>query len=100
MPAVKNVRYVTKREYPTMEDALYAAEGLTADYEERLQIAAELSGVSVDEVRAVADAQAAEMAKLSTMRMTSTVRSNSGSAVVVERRRTRTVVMPRSLTLA
>ena len=44
MPAVKNVRYVTKRELPTVEDALYAAEGLTADFEERLQIAAELSG--------------------------------------------------------
>jgi hypothetical protein len=40
------------------------------------------------------------MAKRSTMRITSTVRSNSGSAVVVERRRTRSVVMPRSLTLA
>lgn len=100
MSAVNNVRYVTKRELPTVKDALYAAEGLTADYEERLQIAAELSGLSVDEVRAAADAQAAEMARTSTLRITSTVRSNSGSAVVVERRRTRSVVLPRPLSPA
>jgi hypothetical protein len=100
MPALKNVRYITKRELPTVDDALYAAEGLTADFEERLHIAAELSGLSLDDVRAAADAQAAEMAKRSTLRITSTIRSNTGSAVVVERRRTRSVAMPRSLTLA
>ena len=39
---------------PTLEEALYAAEGLTPDSSEQLQIAAELMHLPVDVVRAEA----------------------------------------------
>ncbi len=41
-------------EPPTLEDALYAAEGLTDDRDQQLELAAELMRVPVEEVRVAA----------------------------------------------
>jgi hypothetical protein len=37
---------------PTLEEALYAAEGMTRNFQEQVQIAAELMHLSVDQVQA------------------------------------------------
>jgi len=45
----------TKYEPPEIEEALIAAEGLTQDAEEQVEIAASLMGASLEEVRACRD---------------------------------------------
>jgi hypothetical protein len=42
-------------ELPTLEDALYAAEGLTLDTRQQIHIAADLMRVPVDQARAEAE---------------------------------------------
>jgi hypothetical protein len=53
---VRRVRHDT----PTIEEALIAAEGLADDPANRAEIAASLMGVPVNDVRALADKQAAK----------------------------------------
>ncbi len=49
----------TRYEPPTLEEAIFAAQGLTSDIEHQVQIAAQLSGAPENEVReAVLQAQA------------------------------------------
>ena len=48
-----------RRDTPTVEEALIAAESLAADPVQRAEIAATLMGVPVDEVKALAAKQAA-----------------------------------------
>ena len=48
-----------RRDTPTIEEALIAAESLAADPAQRAEIAATLMGVPVDEVKALAAKQAA-----------------------------------------
>ncbi len=55
MGSVWKTKYGMRRvrvDPPTLEEALYAAEGLTPDSSEQLQIAAELMHLPVDTVRA------------------------------------------------
>lgn len=68
---------------PTLEDALYAAEGLTPDTHEQLDIAADLMQVPVDQVRAEAERIIKARARRSQI-----VRGHRslGPPVVVERR--------------
>lgn len=49
-----------RRDNPTIEEALIAAESLAADPAQRAEIAASLMGVPVDDVRALAAKQAAK----------------------------------------
>jgi hypothetical protein len=49
-----------RRDTPTIEEALIAAESLAADPVQRAEIAATLMGVPVDEVKALAVKQAAK----------------------------------------
>lgn len=83
-------RWVTKYgarrvrvDLPTVEEALYAAEGLTSDMLDQIQIAAELMQLPVDQVRAEAE-RIAKTRRPQIMRTRRTVGS-----VIVEQRATR-----------
>lgn len=76
----------TRYEPPTLEDAIFAAQGLTADMDEQVEIAAQLSGRPAGEVRAaLLQSRPAE------------VRVVQGAPrrqpLIVERRHTRRVVL-------
>jgi len=68
---------------PTLEEALYAAEGLTRDSREQLQIAADLMRQSVDQVQADAERIIKRRANSSHVARD----RRPAGAVVVERRR-------------
>jgi hypothetical protein len=85
-PANLRPRY----EPATLEDAFFAAEGLTDDREQQLVIAAELMAMPVDEVRAKADA----FFKASAKRVVVETGRRSGGAVVVETKAPRRIVVP------
>ena len=77
-----------KREFPTIEEAVFAAQGLTEDVEQQVAIAASLMNMSEDEVRprvAEANAKARRMVLQPVVRTT----SPSGRAVIVERQPSR-----------
>jgi hypothetical protein len=75
-------------ELPTLEDALYAAEGLTLDTRQQVRIAADLMQVPVDQARAEAERIIKERASRPQM-----VRGRRTLApVVVERRPARRVL--------
>ncbi|WP_158815236.1 hypothetical protein [Methylocapsa sp. S129] len=68
---------------PTLEEAFIAAESLTEDFGQRIEIAASLMGVPVDEVKA----QAAKFAPHANGRPT--LVTGRGRAVVVQYKRPR-----------
>jgi len=74
-----------RKDPPTIEEALIAAESLTDDLAQRVEIAAALMGVAPDEVKALA----AKQANLSRGR--STLVAGRNRAVVVEYKRPRTI---------
>lgn len=74
-----------RRDTPTIEEALIAAESLAADPEERAAIAASLMGVPVSEVKDLAARQAAKT------RGRASLVAGRTRAVVVEYKRPRTV---------
>jgi hypothetical protein len=74
-----------RKDPPTIEEALIAAEALTADPGHRVEIAASLMGVSIEEVKALAAKQAA------LSRGRSTLVAGRNRAVVVEYKRPRTI---------
>jgi hypothetical protein len=74
-----------RRESPTIEEALIAAESLADDSSQRAQIAAELMGVPVEEVQALAAKQAAKT------RGRASLVAGRTRAVVVEYKRPRTI---------
>lgn len=73
-----------RRESPTIEEALIAAESLAADLGQRAQIAASLMGVPVEDVQALAQKQAAKT------RGRASFVAGRTRAVVVEYKRPRT----------
>jgi len=73
-----------RRENPTVEEALIAAESLADDPAQRAQIAASLMGVPVEEVQALAQKQAAKT------RGRASLVTGRTRAVVVEYKRPRT----------
>ena len=84
----------TKREPPSIEEALFAAEGLADDLESRIEIAAGLMGVPVEEVRAVARRVAPANGVTQQIRVVPFGdRGERAKTVVVEHRRTRSVVV-------
>ena len=74
-----------RKDPPTIEEALIAAEALTDDLAQRVEIAASLMGVSIEEVKALAAKQAA------LSRGRSTLVTGRNRAVVVEYKRPRTI---------
>ena len=69
---------------PTIEEALEAAECFAEDPESQIEVAAQLMGISEEEVRAVAQRRATTI-----QRVAPATPSASGRAVIVERRTTR-----------
>jgi hypothetical protein len=72
---------------PTIEEALEAAECFAEGLDNQIAVAAQLMGVSEDEVRAVA--QRAQRRATTIQRVAPATPSPSGRAVIVERRTTR-----------
>ncbi len=91
MSATWMTKYGARRvrvELPTLEEALFAAEGLSSDTCEQIRIAAELMQVPVDSVRAEA-----ERILKGRSAQPQTVRGrHSHAAVVVERKSPRRVL--------
>lgn len=79
---------------PVLAEALAAAQGLTDDADQQAELAAELMGLPVDEVKT-------EMRKLASRRkpitVTSTDRKGLSRAVVVERRPSRVLLGARAM---
>ena len=74
----------TRHEPPTLEEAIFAAQGLTDALDEQVEIAAQLTGLPEPDVRESAVKAAAAARGPRTVRHTA-----SGATVVVERRRVR-----------
>jgi hypothetical protein len=71
----------TRYEPPTLEEAIFAAQGITSDVEHQVAIASELTGKPEEEVRL-----AAERMRSSLHRSISAGRSGPQRPVVVEKR--------------
>jgi len=82
---------------PTLEEALFAARGLSDDFNEQVEIAASLLGVSVDQARAEA-MKTKHTTTLQVRAPTNNDRSGGTRSVVVERKVVRRqVVVPRRI---
>ena len=79
-----------RKDPPTLEEALIAAESLTDDLAQRIEIAASLTGAPIEEVKALAAKQA------NLARGRSTLVAGRNRAVVVEYKRPRTIHPPNS----
>jgi|SRR5262245_49736017 len=82
-----NTKYGPRRvreEPPTLEDAIFAARGLSDDPQEQAEIAAALIGMPVDKVR-VAVLKASQKKDVNRVTFTTT-RTGAERAVVVERK--------------
>jgi protein involved in polysaccharide export with SLBB domain len=91
-------RRVTRVDPPALEEAIAAAQGLTDDVESQIEIAAQLMGMSEDEVRPVAMKAAVQTPVRRPVRLADRFsmpdRNEGPKVVVVERKRPR-LVMPR-----
>jgi hypothetical protein len=82
-------RRKTRIEPPALEEAIVAAQGLSDDIESQTEIAAQLMGIPIQDVRP-AILQAAAQARAAPS-VAAPVRANGTKVVVVERRRSRLV---------
>jgi hypothetical protein len=80
-----------KHDPPTLDEAIFAARGLTDDVDQQVEIAASLMEMPVDEVRAAILKAGTPRKTLSTIAFTST-RAGAQRAVVVERKPARRVL--------
>ena len=88
MGSVWTTKYGMRRvrvDRPTLEEALYAAEGLTPDASEQLQIAAELMHLSVDSVQA----EAQLVTRRRVLRTTPSLPRRQSGSVIVETKHSR-----------
>ncbi len=79
-----------RREPPTIEEAIIAAEAMAHDADARAEIAAQLMGLPIEEVRVLLQRQQAQT------RGRSTLVNGRSRAVVVEYKRPRTMSRPMS----
>ncbi|MBF9197576.1 hypothetical protein [Microvirga terrestris] len=97
-PSETQNRRVTRVDLPAVEEAIAAAQGLTDDVESQIEIAAQLMGMSEDEVRPEVLKAAVPAAVRRPMRLADRFsmpeRNEGPKVVVVERKRPR-LVMPR-----
>jgi hypothetical protein len=84
-----------REEPPSLEEAIFAARGLTDDVDAQAEVAASLMGVPVDQVR-VALAKASRRTDSATVAFSST-RGGGERAVIVERKPSRRVGSARPL---
>jgi hypothetical protein len=77
-----------RKEPPTLDEALIAAEAMAEDADSRAEIASQLMGVPVEEVRAALSRQQAQT------RGRATLVAGRSRAVVVEYKRPRTISRP------
>src|SRR5437870_1837946 len=79
---------------PTLDEALFAAKGLTEDFNEQVEIAAGLMGAPLDEVRT----EAMKSKHTTTLQVRAPMNDRVGTrSVVVERRVVRRAVAPRRI---
>ena len=76
-------------EPPTLEEAIFAAQGITDDMEQQADFAADLTGLEADAVLAVIQKEARKAAR--TGRVVAIPSSGSQRAVVVERKPSRAI---------
>ena len=88
----KDGRRRVRRDPPTVEEAVVAAQGLTDDLKEQIEIVASLMEVPVDEARGVV-LRMGQRREIN--QVTVTGRVGAPRAVVVERRTPRTTVVQR-----
>lgn len=87
----KDGRRRVRRDPPTIEEAVVAAQGLTDDLKEQMEIVASLMEITPDEARGVV------LRRKDVNRVTVTGRIGAPRAVVVERRTPRAIVQRRSI---
>ncbi len=76
-----------RRDPPTLEEAVFAAQGLTDDLDHQAVIAAELMGVSLEEAHVLVQRAASAPRRMAAPEVTfATSRSGEQRAVVVERK--------------
>ena len=85
-----------REEPPSLEEAIFAARGLTDDVDAQAEIAASLMGVPVDQVRIALAKAGVRKDNIATVAFTST-RGGGERAVVVERKPSRRVGSVRPL---
>jgi len=90
----KDGRRRVRRDPPTIEEAVVAAQGLTDDLKEQMEIVASLMEITPDEARGVVLRMGQQK---EVNRVTVTGRIGAPRAVVVERRTPRTIVQRRSI---
>ncbi len=90
----KDGRRRVRRDPPTVEEAVVAAQGLTDDLKEQIEIVASLMEVSPDEARG-AVLRLGQRKDVDRVTITSTSRVGIPRAVVVERRTSRSVGLQR-----
>jgi hypothetical protein len=90
-----NTKYGGRRvrhDPPTLQEAMAAAQGLTDELHEQIEIAASLMDMPIDEVRAEVMKTMAPMKKVSQHIVAPGGRDGAGRTVIVERRTRRTAV--------
>jgi hypothetical protein len=90
--STKYGRRRVRHEPPTLEEALYAAEGLSFDPVEQIEIAAELMAVPVEEVRVEATRVLKERSRRHQITL-SPGRRTTGATVVVEKKAPRRIII-------
>jgi hypothetical protein len=90
----KDGRRRVRRDPPTIEEAVVAAQGLTDDLKEQMEIVASLMEITPEEARGVVLRMGQ---RKEVNRVTVTGRIGAPRAVVVERRATRAAVQRRSI---
>jgi hypothetical protein len=88
----KDGRRRVRRDPPTIEEAVVAAQGLTGELKEQIEIVASLMEITTDEARGVVLRMGQ---RKEVNRVTVTGRVGAPRAVVVERRTSRFAVTPR-----
>jgi hypothetical protein len=84
-----------RQDPPTLEEAIFAARGLTDDVEAQVEIAAGLMDVEPEQVRVALQKSPAPRKSNATVAFTS--RGGAERSVVVERKPTRRTIAPRPL---
>ena len=90
----KDGRRRVRRDPPTIEEAVVAAQGLTDDLQEQMEIVASLMEITPDQARSVV-LRMAQRKEIN--RVTVTGRIGAPRAVVVERRTPRATIVQRRL---
>ncbi len=90
----KDGRRRVRRDPPTIEEAVFAAQGLTDDLKEQMEIVASLMEITPEEARGVVLRMGQ---RKDVNRVTVAGRIGAPRAVVVERRTSRAVVQRRSI---